>query len=276
MNKSRVLVLGIAFLTAAGAALLARNFVSAPSPERVVETRFMNTTKVLIASQPIKIGQLISPGQLTWQTWPKDALNSSFVMEDEQNTAKQDFDKAIARATFAVGEPINKFKLIKKGQGGVMAAILMPGMRAISTKIKEATSAGGFILPNDRVDVILSYKINGRNETKYASNTILANVRVLAIGQNIEQPKGEASTIGKTATLELTQRQAETLARAEYRGEISLALRSMSGNPDKKYSLSGDDAEGQKKPPLSGSNNGDSGIIRMMKFGRRVQDNGVQ
>lgn len=266
MNKSRVLVLGIAFISAAGAALLAKNFVGSPSTERVVETRFMNTTQVLVASKPIKIGQIITPSQLTWQRWPKDALNGSFVVQSGQKTAKKDFDKAIARTSFAIGEPINKFKLIKRDQGGVMAAILMPGKRAISTKIKEATSAGGFILPNDRVDVILSRKLKTSGDTKYVSNTILRNIRVLAIGQNIEQPKGKTSAIGKTATLELAPGQAETLALAENIGDISLALRSMSDS----YPEAGIEKVDNLKPRE------DTGVVRVMKYGRRIQGIGVQ
>lgn len=266
MKKSRVLVLGIAFLAAAGAAMMARSFVAPTKTERIVESRYMDTTKVLVASQPIKIGQLVSPGQLTWQNWPKDSLNSSFVDIARNKNALKDYDKAIARTTFAAGEPINKNKLIQRDKGGVMAAILMPGMRAIATKIKEASSAGGFILPNDRVDVILSRKLNRNNETKYVSSTILANVRVLAIGQNIEQPKGQQSTIGKTATLELTSVQAETLALAENMGEISLALRSMSDS----YPGAGD----AKTDNLRSNEN--TGVVRVMKFGRRIQGIGVQ
>lgn len=266
MNKSRVLVLGIAFLAAGGAAMLAKNFVGGTKTERVVETRFMNTTQVLVAAQPIKLGQMVSPAQLTWQAWPKDAITSSLIEQSGTPGGTKAFDKAISRTSYEVGEPINKHKLIKRNQGGVMAAILTPGMRAISAKIKEATSAGGFILPNDRVDVILSRKLRSSNETKFVSSTILENVRVLAIGQNIEQPQGQQTSIGKTATLELSIGQAETLALAENMGEISLALRSMSE--------SFPEASKSKGPKLQKSEN--AGVIRVMKFGQRIQGFGVQ
>lgn len=264
MKKSRVIVLGIAFVSAAGAALLARNLVSAPSPERVVEERLINTTKILVAAQPIKIGSLVSGSQLKWQEWPRNAINSAYVSVAKNKNARKDYEKSIARATFQVGEPINVHKLIKANQGGVMAAILSPGMRAISTKIKEATSAGGFILPNDRVDVILSRKVKAQGETRYVSSTILTNVRVLAIGQNIEQQKGQQSAIGKTATLELSRSQSETLALAESMGDLSLALRSMAEN-----------LKGAKAEQVEDLHHRSSGEVRVMKFGRRMHGLGV-
>lgn len=110
-----------------------------------------------------------------------------------------------------------------------MAAILPSGMRAVSTQISAETGAGGFILPNDRVDVILSRKADrqsGGGDT-YTSETILNNVRVLAIDQNVEEKNGQKVVVGKTATLELTPRQAETLALSHHLGTLSLALRSI-------------------------------------------------
>lgn len=264
MKKSRVIVLGIAFVSAAGAALLAKSLMGTTRTQKVVEERLIDTTKILVAGSTIKIGSLVRGDQLTWQEWPKNAINNSYVNIRAHKNARQDFEKSIARATFLPGEPINMHKLIKRNQGGVMAAILTPGMRAISTKIKEATSAGGFILPNDRVDVILSRKLKGQGSTRYVSSTILTNVRVLAIGQNIEQPKGQQSTLGKTATLELTLAQSETLALAENMGDISLALRSMAENlPDTK---------GEQVEDIRNTN---SGEVRVLKFGRRMTGIGV-
>ena len=128
-----------------------------------------------------------------------------------------------------------------------MAAVLEKGMRAVSTEISPETGAGGFILPNDRVDVILSRrdreaeKANGVEA--HISNTILTNVRVLAIDQLVQEKEGQRVVVGKTATLELTQRQAETLAVARQTGTLSLTLRSIAdGNaPDAPVSDSRND-----------------------------------
>jgi pilus assembly protein CpaB len=110
-----------------------------------------------------------------------------------------------------------------------MAAILPPGMRAISTEISPETGAGGFILPNDRVDVILSKREKNADHPSDSVNseTILGNVRVLAVDQTIEEKNGQKVVVGKTATLELKPEQAETLARSRQMGTLSLALRSL-------------------------------------------------
>jgi pilus assembly protein CpaB len=119
-------------------------------------------------------------------------------------------------------------KLIKADGSGFMAAILPSGMRAISTDITPETGAGGFILPNDRVDVILSRR--DRDTDKGGSDTaetILTNVRVLAIDQTVEEKNGQRVVVGKTATLELTPSQAEQLAVSRQLGTLTLALRSL-------------------------------------------------
>ena len=126
------------------------------------------------------------------------------------------------------GEPVTPAKLVKAGDGGVLAAILPAGMRAISTRIKEETGVGRLILPNDHVDVILTQRKRGRSGgDDFVSDTLFRNVRVLAIGQLIEAKDGKKLAEGNTATLELTPRQTEHLALANSMGEISLALRSI-------------------------------------------------
>src|SRR5262249_53161737 len=116
------------------------------------------------------------------------------------------------------------------GAAGYMAAILPSGMRAVSTEISPETGAGGFILPNDRVDVILSKRANNdakQGNKQPVSETILTNVRVLAIDQTVEEKNGQRVVVGKTATVELSPRQAETLTQARQLGTLSLALRSL-------------------------------------------------
>jgi pilus assembly protein CpaB len=126
------------------------------------------------------------------------------------------------------GEPVTSLKLVKAGDGGVLAAILPAGMRAISTRIKEETAAGRLILPNDRVDVILTQRRRGRGGVEDSmSDTLFRNIRVLAIGQLIEAKEGKKLAEGNTATLEMTPTQAEELSAANSKGEISLSLRSI-------------------------------------------------
>ncbi len=266
MKKSRVLVLGIAFVTAASAAFIAKSMVGKKSTVKVVQKELMDTTQILVAAKKIKVGELVTGKHFKWQTWPNTAMGKNFINRARSRNAIKDYNKAIARASFVAGEPIVVQKLIKANQGGVMAAILNPGMRAISVKIRENTSAGGFILPNDRVDVILTHKPKSRGRTsRHVANTILKNVRVLAIGKTVEQEQGTKTAKGKTATVELTLAQSETLSLAESMGDISLALRSLS------------EARGKKPQDQADNLRGDAGnMVRMVKFGRPTQTFGVR
>ncbi len=235
MKRARIIVLAIAFAAAGGAAIIAKRF-SAPQPVQRVEIETqVGTVDVLVAAKAIRLGDSVRSNDVKWLAWPKSAVASGYVTRAKQPKAMSELSGSLARAPFLEGEPIKDQKLIKASEGGVMAAILPSGMRAISTPIREETAAGGFILPNDRVDVIVSRRVRMARREEHVSETVLRNVRVMAIGQIIEQKDGKKVANGKTATLELTLGQAETLALARSMGEISLALRSLADvNPNGK------------------------------------------
>jgi pilus assembly protein CpaB len=229
MNTARIVVLGIALVAGGVAAYLASGSEPAPPapPPAVVQT---NTVDVLVAHSDISLGQTISADNLEWQSWPSTSASSTFIRRTDRPDATSELVGDIARSPFVAGEPIRETKLVKGNGSGFMAAILPSGMRAVSTQISPETGAGGFILPNDRVDVILSRKPNGQGDT-VVSETILNNIRVLAIDQQVEEQNGMKVVVGKTATLELNSEQSEILARSQVRaqqgGTLSLALRSM-------------------------------------------------
>lgn len=226
MKRARMIVLAIAFAAAGGAAYVAKNMTGIPKI-RTVEVNIADIVQVLVAGKNIRLGDSVRSKDLKWQEWPKQAAVSGYIIKSRNPKAASNYSGAIARAPFLEGEPIKEQKLIKASEGGVMAAILPSGMRAISTPIREETSAGGFILPNDRVDVIVSRKVRTARKEEHVSETVLRNVRVLAIGQNIEMKDGKKVANGKTATLELSPRQTETLTLAQSMGDISLSLRSL-------------------------------------------------
>ncbi len=226
MKRARVVVLAIAFTAALGAAWVAKKIVSGPREVERVETT-VGATDVLVAATAINLGDSVRADDLKWQQWPIEGVTPGLITRSAQPDAPTQLSGAVARAPFIAGEPIKEQKLIKISEGGVMAAILPAGMRAISTPIREETAAGGFILPNDRVDVILSHKMRVGSKEEPVSEAVLRNVRVLAIGQEIENKDGEKVATGKTATLELTPRQADVLALAQSMGELSLSLRSL-------------------------------------------------
>ena len=227
MKRARMIVLVIAFAAAGGAAYVAKNMTGVPKI-RTVEVNTADTVQVLVAGRNIGLGDSVRSKDLRWQSWPTQAAASGYIIKSQQPKAESKYSGAIARAPFLEGEPIKSQKLIKVSEGGVMAAILPAGMRAISTAIREETSAGGFILPNDRVDVIVSRRVQtAARKEEYISETVLRNVRVLAIGQSIEIKDGKKIAKGKTATLELSPGQTETLMLAQSAGSISLSLRSL-------------------------------------------------
>jgi pilus assembly protein CpaB len=184
---------------------------------------------VLVAKSDIQLGQAVTANDVAWQDWPANTASSSFIRRDQRPDATTQLAGSIARSPFIAGEPIRELKLVSAKGSGFMAAILPTGMRAISTEISPETGAGGFILPNDRVDVILSKREKNADHPRDSVNseTILGNVRVLAVDQTIEEKNGQKVVVGKTATLELKPEQAETLARSRQMGTLSLALRSL-------------------------------------------------
>jgi pilus assembly protein CpaB len=230
MYTARIAVLTIALSAGGVAAYLARGSDTKPDlpVEPVVQ---LQTVDVLVAKADIGLGQSVTPDNLQWQTWPAATSSNSFIRRGERPEAAKEVAGSIARSPFLAGEPIREQKLVKANGSGFMAAILPAGMRAVSTEISPETGAGGFILPNDRVDVILSKREKNPDRSGSAdvvnSEIILANVRVLAIDQAPKEKDGQNNVVGKTVTLELKPEQSEALARARQTGTLSLALRSI-------------------------------------------------
>jgi pilus assembly protein CpaB len=231
MKVARIVVLAVALGAGGIAAYLASGSNEPPpvvAPPPVVQ---IETTEILVAKGDINMGQVVAGQDIQWQTWPASAASSYFVRRKDRPNAIEQLTGSIARSPFVAGEPIREAKLIKANGSGFMAALLPSGMRAVSTEISPETGAGGFILPNDRVDVLLTRRDREAEKATgieaHVSEIILSDVRVLAIDQNIEEKNGQRVVVGKTATLELSPRQAETLAVSRQRGTLSLALRSL-------------------------------------------------
>jgi pilus assembly protein CpaB len=227
MKAARLVVLTVAIAAGGIAAMLAGRSEkpSEPKPDQQPQIASID---ILIAKGDIGMGQAVSPQDMAWQSWPASASSGNFIKKSERPDALESLAGSIARAPFVGGEPIRETKLVKAKGSGFMAAILPSGMRAVSTQISPETSAGGFVLPNDRVDVILTRRgKEGDKSEVQTSETVLKNIRVLAIDQSVEEKGGQKVVVGKTATLELTPGQAETLALSQQLGSLALALRSI-------------------------------------------------
>ncbi len=230
MKRAQLIGISVAAVAGLLAIVMVQRVVNKPAVVKTQEVT-INSTEVLTARVDIGLGTVATDNLFRWQAWPADAaVGPGFVTRKSNPGAMSQFSGSIARAPIMAGEPVTTTKLIKAGQGGVLAAILPAGMRAISTKIKEETAVGRLIMPNDRVDVILIRRMRSRSGVEdFVSDTLFSNVRVLAIGQQIETKEGKKSAEANaaTATLELTAKQSEMLALATSMGEISLTLRSI-------------------------------------------------
>lgn len=255
MNAARMGVLVLAVVAAGLAALLARGLVSSNKEAPTPQVAQLPTTEVLVASTDLGRGSRLKSGDFRWQAWPQNSLASNVITRAQRPDAVEKLTGQLARVPIANGEPVTETKLVDLKNGGFMSALINPGMRAIAIGIGPESSAGGFILPNDRVDVILTYKVrdelNGEETTR--SETILRNVHVLAIDQRFKEEDGEQVAIGKTATLELGSRQAEILALSQEQGRITLALRGLAGD--------------EQQSADSGHAKSEGSIVRVVRYG---------
>jgi pilus assembly protein CpaB len=229
MNVARIVVLAIA-LSAGGVAAYLVSASDKPSTTAQPAVQ-LQTVDVLVAKSDIGLGQTLTPNDIVWQSWPSATASNSFIRRSDRPDAANQIPGSIARAPFVAGEPIREAKLVKADGSGFMAAILPSGMRAVSTEISAETGAGGFILPNDRVDVLLTRRLkNTANPSApdiVTTDIALANIRVLAIDQMPKEKEGTNSVIGRTVTLELKPEQTAVLASSRQAGTLSLALRSI-------------------------------------------------
>lgn len=265
MKRAQIIGVSIAGVAGVLAFVMMKGIVNKPQPQKQVTVQ-VNSTEVLVARADIGLGQVAAEKDFKWQTWPADAVTPTFITKTQGVAVMRELSGAIARAPILAGEPITVHKLIKPGQGGVLAAILPAGMRAVSTKIKEETAVGRLILPNDHVDVILIRRLKSKGGgEEHVSDTLFRNVRILALGQQIETKEGKKTIDGaaNTATLELTPKQAELLALAGSMGELSLALRSVA------------DISGENGPSAGELNKKTGNAIRILRYGARSRAYGV-
>ena len=233
MKPARLVVLGVAILAGGAAALMMGGSKPPPPAAPAPMVQKMPTSDVLVAAGDLPMGQTLRVPDLRWQPWPADVVPAGYIVRAQDPGALDQTVGSIARSNFLGGEPIRREKLIKADGSGFMSAILPSGMRAVAISIdtRGATSAGGFILPNDRVDVLRTFRDDEASKAGggevHLTETILSGIRVLAIGQNIQERNGDKVVAGETATLELTPGQAEVVTLAQKVGQLSLDLRSI-------------------------------------------------
>jgi pilus assembly protein CpaB len=264
MKQGQLIGIAIAGVCGLGAFMVAKSMITPTREIRVESTS--DQTEVLVARANIALGSITAESSFRWQSWPADAVPPGAVTrQGGQGGNMRTFVGSIARTPILAGEVITKTKLVSAKEGGVLAAILPEGRRAVSVGIREEhLAAGKLILPNDRVDVILIRKQRGRGGfEEISSETIFRDIRVLAIGQRIEIKEGQKQAEGNTATLELSSEEAEELVLARAKGEITLSLRSIAD-----FNKKEDDASTKKdvKAPTT---------VKVLRYGVKSRTYGV-
>jgi pilus assembly protein CpaB len=249
MKTARVVIMSVAVLAAGMAGYLAMNLTSPTvqvtemSSEPVIEK--MPTIDVLVTTANLPVGARLGEDSLEWKGWPEDGVIEGLIRRDNRPDAITELTGVVVRLPLFAGEPLRNEKIVDSSSR-IMSSLLPAGKRAIATEISVATSAGGFILPNDRVDVIMVRRKTG--EEGFLTEVILSNIRILAIDQRIEEnADGSRTAVGTTATLELTPDQTKIITVAQQMADrLTLALRSVadvqeSDSDGAKYLLSGED-----------------------------------
>src|SRR5579885_3562947 len=258
MKIARLVVLGVALAAGGMAAMLAsrshKTEAPAPAPVQVAP---IEMTEILVAKSAMSRGTMIGGKDIGWQAWPATAVNSSFIRKDARPDAAEKFVGAIVRVPILAGQPIYDPMVVFAKGSGFMAAILPKGMRAVAIEVTAVSGAGGFILPGDHVDVLLTRSDPTMHEAsgapKFVTNTILQNVPVLAVDQATEEKAGEKVVLGRTATLELTPEQAELLALAHQQGTLALTLRGL--------------LDSQSDVPVAEMQDGKRTAVNIVRFG---------
>lgn len=277
MQPRAIILIVAALVMVGGTVFFARSWLnserqaieaSRKKPEEAKPKNF-----VLVAKVNLPAGTFLKKNHMTWQAWPSDSLHKSYIQR--RGFSERSMFGVVVRKHIAAGQPITGGSIVKPGQRGFMAAVLNPGMRAVSLSTSAVSSVAGFVFPGDRVDVLLTHRVGGRRG-RLVTETMMTKVRVLAIDQNVTDGNQKAR-VGKTVTVEVTPRQAEVMAVAANLGKLSLSLRSLKQvDEDGKERILASgvvldlDSLDQRKPERGTTYTADSGVSMLLR--RKVSD----
>lgn len=235
INVRSVVLIGIALLVALVTAFLARSLVKNPEVASTgIEKNVVvpSNIQIAVSAKYIPTGSFIKAEDIMWQSWPDDRINEKYIQKSSE-TSLESFVGSVVKQEITAGEPITMARTAKPGERGFLAAVLAPGNRAITIGINVTSSVAGFLFPGDRVDMLLTHRINltnsagaGNRASAQVSETVMSNLRVLAINQSMANPTHTA-VVGKTVTFEVTPKQAEKITLIKTMGNLSLILRSL-------------------------------------------------
>jgi pilus assembly protein CpaB len=262
-NIRSVIMIVVALGVAGFTAFLARGWLSSNAPRAPqihAAAPAAPATEVLVAKMNIPTGTIIKQDQLAWQAWPGKPSDAYVVKGQRSMDA---YVGAVARQSMAAGEPVSDVRVVKPGEQGFMAAVLTPGMRAMTVSINATSAVAGFVFPGDRVDLLLSHRVKTGSGRRVVSETVLTNVRVLAIDQKTNDMNKGPAALGKTATLEVTPKQVEKINVARQLGGLSLSLRPLA-NTDQNLVADGAGLVEDPKPRTGTTHTWDSEVSRLL------------
>jgi pilus assembly protein CpaB len=306
MRARTLLLLLLAIVLAGSTAMLARSWLQAQRSKEIAEAAPLLPPKpvrsVLVARADLRRGQILRPEDLVWQVWPEGGIDKNYVVMGGPKTPES-YAGWVAKNPVAAGEPVSDSKIIAPGDRGFLAAVLRPGMRAISVPVTVTSGISGFIFPGDQVDLLLTYQVpappTGDDQKKHvyehkASATVMRNIRVIGIDQRLESKAGEA-VVAHTATFEVTPKQSEGIALASEIGKVALTLRSLVPAPGEP--AAGDQVAGALAAPspdspivesatytldneispllpkrASGKADSDAGVVTILRGGKGKED----
>ncbi len=232
MRKRLLGLIAVSLMLAGGAAYMTQGWLAGQGTPQAAEVQELApvverpSAKVLVAVERVAAGTILRPEHLRWQTWPEDALVETYLLhrDDEDH----DLVGAVVRNAISRGEPITEQRVVRPGDRGFLAAMLAPGKRAISVPVNASSGLSGLVFPGDQVDLLVTHTI-ARNQSntgheRRASETVVEDVRILALDQRTDDTEGQR-VVAKTATIEVTPKQAEQISLAQQLGSLSLSLR---------------------------------------------------
>lgn len=229
MSLRNILLLLTAIFIGAGAIYFARSWLdserAALEALRLIGDDEPDVKFVLVAKRSLARGMFVKVEDLRWQAWPDETLDENYVVKGGPRTAEH-FKDAVVRFPVVAGEPVTSARLVRKGERGFLAAALKPGMRAVTIPVSVTTGVAGFILPGDHVDLLLTHRFGGRKSARYATETLMPDIRVIAIDQRLGMGK-QGAKVSKTLTFEVTPKEVEMVTVARRLGSMSLSLRSL-------------------------------------------------
>ncbi|HXP31367.1 MAG TPA: Flp pilus assembly protein CpaB [Stellaceae bacterium] len=232
MPYRRLLFVLIALCVAVASIYVDRTWLRSKPVAEAAPPPAQHLTQVLVARGNLPAGQFVRPENVRWQIWPEGDIAADYITDNKSKV--EDYIGAIVRSGLSDGEPVTERRVVRPGDRGFMAAVLTPGYRAITVSVTVSSGIAGFVFPGDRVDLLLTLAVPGASDGKVqhrASETLLTNMRVLAVDQRADDQSKEI-VVAKTATLEVTPKQAETIAVSSELGQLSLSLRSLATPTD--------------------------------------------